>query len=227
MEKNLKKALISASAVLGCITLYFTVLLYPSVSSQGPQLLSELPPPGAAATIKYSSLPGRVGEDGPRQPLLSYGSAVERPGVAALPPKPRKKPAIQQRQKRRMVMRTIRRWSASTNCLPSSLKRKVNQLESKFGRIRIISTFRRGARIAGTGRVSKHASCRAIDFKPAKGQYRQVVRWLRATHGGGLGTYSCAMHHIHIDNGPKLRWHHCVNSAGRPLHRRRHASLKK
>lgn len=226
MEKNLKTALISTGAVLGCIMLYFTVLLYPSISSHRTQLLSELPPPGGAATIKYSSLPDLTGEDGPRQPLLSYGSAVKHPGVAALPPKPRKKPAIQQRQKRRMVMRTIRRWTASTNCLPSSLKRKVNQLESRFGRIRIISTFRRGARIAGTGRVSKHASCRAIDFKPARGQYRQVVRWLRATHRGGLGTYSCAMHHIHIDNGPKLRWHHCVNSAGRPKHRRRASLLK-
>jgi len=108
--------------------------------------------------------------------------------------------------------------AASQGCLPGTVKQRLGQIRRKFGPIRVISTFRRGARIAGSGRPSYHASCRAVDFHPPRGQYRQVVAWLKRTHGGGVGTYSCGMHHIHIDNGPRIRFHHCVNAAGRPRH---------
>jgi len=222
MDKSFKTGLIGASVIFGCITIYFTALLYPSASYQGPQ------GPATSTKMVYSPLPARIyePEDGEDDEPYSHELESETPKLVAIPPKPRTKPAMPQRQKRRMAMRSVRRWTSSTNCLPSSLKRQVNKLESQFGRIRIISTFRRGARIAGSGRRSRHADCRAIDFKAAKGQHSKVVRWLRANHRGGLGTYSCAMHHIHIDNGPRLRWHHCVNKAGRPL-RRRHASVSK
>lgn len=73
-----------------------------------------------------------------------------------------------------------------------------------------MSTYRRGARIAGTRKASYHASCRAVDFTPPRGKYRQVAKWLKSVHGGGVGTYSCGMHHIHIDNGPRIRFHKCV-----------------
>lgn len=105
--------------------------------------------------------------------------------------------------------------STSGGCLPASIKAKLNDIRSKFGPITIVSTFRRGARIAGTGRVSLHASCRAVDFHPPKGKYSAVLAYLKRTHSGGLGTYSCGMHHMHIDNGPKVRFHHCVGSSGR------------
>jgi hypothetical protein len=105
--------------------------------------------------------------------------------------------------------------STSGGCLPASIKAKLNEIRSKFGPITIVSTFRRGARIAGTGRVSLHASCRAVDFHPPKGKYSAVLAYLQRTHSGGLGTYSCGMHHMHIDNGPKIRFHHCVGSSGR------------
>ena len=59
------------------------------------------------------------------------------------------------------------------------------------------------------GRASFHASCRAVDFKPPRGKYTQVASWLKSNHGGGVGTYSCGMHHIHIDTGPRVRFHRC------------------
>ncbi len=102
--------------------------------------------------------------------------------------------------------------STSTHCLPASLKNTIAKLNRKFGRIKIISSHRPGARIAGSGRMSYHASCRAVDFHPPKGKYRAVVAWLKKHHRGGLGTYSCGMHHIHIDNGPKVKWHKCQGS---------------
>ena len=109
-----------------------------------------------------------------------------------------------------------RRYAKSgSGCLPGVLKARLSQIRSRFGSVRVISTFRRGARIAGSGRRSFHASCRAVDFYPPRGKYRAVVNWLKRNHFGGIGTYSCGMHHIHIDNGPRIRFHKCVNRRGR------------
>lgn len=93
--------------------------------------------------------------------------------------------------------------------MPGALAATLNQIRSKFGPVQVISTHRPGARIAGSGRMSYHASCRAVDFHPPRGKYQQVVNWLRANHRGGLGTYSCGMSHIHIDTGPRVRFHKC------------------
>lgn len=112
-----------------------------------------------------------------------------------------------------------RNASSGTRCLPGVLKTRLSQIRAKFGSARVISTYRRGARIAGSGRRSFHASCRAVDFHPPRGKYRAVVNWLKRNHFGGVGTYSCGMHHIHIDNGPRVRFHHCVNRRGRPTRR--------
>ncbi|MEL6871602.1 MAG: D-Ala-D-Ala carboxypeptidase family metallohydrolase [Pseudomonadota bacterium] len=98
----------------------------------------------------------------------------------------------------------------STKCLPGIIKKRMAQIRKKFGKITVVSTFRRGARIRGTGRPSYHASCRALDFKPPRGKYRAVANWLKKNHGGGVGTYSCKMNHIHIDNGPRVRFHKCI-----------------
>ena len=98
----------------------------------------------------------------------------------------------------------------STKCLPGIIKQRMAQIRRKFGKITVVSTYRRGARIRGTGKPSYHASCRALDFIPPRGKYRAVAKWLKANHAGGVGTYSCKMHHIHIDNGPRVRFHKCI-----------------
>ncbi len=100
---------------------------------------------------------------------------------------------------------------ASGSCLPKDLKNRLAQISSKFGKVEVISTYRRGASM-GNGRSSFHASCRAVDFNPPRGKSGQVASWLKSNHGGGVGTYSCGMHHIHIDNGPKVRFHHCQSA---------------
>ena len=117
--------------------------------------------------------------------------------------------------------------AAGSGCLPASVKAKLAQIRAKFGPVQVISTHRPGARIAGSGKRSYHASCRAVDFKPPRGKYSQVVAYLKSTHNGGVGTYSCGMHHIHIDNGPRVRFHHCVNARGRPIGKSRHYASKR
>jgi hypothetical protein len=94
-----------------------------------------------------------------------------------------------------------------TSCLPSSLKNTLAQLNARFGTVRVISTHRSGARIAGSGKRSYHADCRAVDFHPPAGKHAAVVAWLAVNHAGGLGTYSGRHSHIHIDSGPRYRFH--------------------
>jgi uncharacterized protein YcbK (DUF882 family) len=106
----------------------------------------------------------------------------------------------------------------SMSCLPSSVQRTLNQIRAKFGPVRIVSTFRRGAVIAGTGRRSLHASCRAVDFHAPAGKRAAVIAWLRTNHSGGLGIYSCGMSHLHIDNGGNYRWNKCVGGRRRVAH---------
>jgi uncharacterized protein YcbK (DUF882 family) len=114
--------------------------------------------------------------------------------------------------------------AAEASCLPSSLKRTLSQIERQFGSVSIVSTHRPGARIAGSGRPSLHASCRAVDFNPPRGKHAQVVAWLKANHSGGVGTYSCGMNHVHIDNGPYVRYHRCQTASGKILSGSRMAS---
>ena len=95
-------------------------------------------------------------------------------------------------------------YSASTSCLPSQLNVALADVQARFGPVVVISTHRPGARIR-SGRPSLHASCQAVDFKPAPGTYNRVAAHLRGTWSGGLGTYLSG--HIHIDTGENYRWH--------------------
>lgn len=110
--------------------------------------------------------------------------------------------------------------AAGGGCMPAALRAKLNEIESKFGPVQVISAHRPGARIAGSGRVSLHASCRAVDFNPPPGKYQQVANWLKANHNGGVGTYSCGMNHIHIDTGGRVRFHKCQGSGSRWVSKR-------
>ncbi len=92
-------------------------------------------------------------------------------------------------------------------CLPGSIKVKLNIVRKKYGRVTVISSYRRNARVRRTGKRSYHASCRAVDFKVPRRNYWKAARWLRKTHKGGVGTYSGRFNHIHIDNGRRARWH--------------------
>ena len=119
------------------------------------------------------------------------------------------------------------RASSSASCLPGVLRKRLSQIRSRFGAVKVISTFRRGARIAGTGRRSFHASCRAVDFVPPRGKYRAVANWLKQNHFGGVGTYSCGMYHIHIDNGPRVRFHKCGRRGSSRLAKRKRSRSRK
>lgn len=105
-----------------------------------------------------------------------------------------------------MAARSFTRYASpgtSRSCLTSSARALLGRIESQFGAVQIISTCRPGARIAGTGRISRHASGNAVDFN-AGGRKAAIVRWLIANHkSGGTMTYA-GMSHIHVDIGPRF-----------------------
>jgi hypothetical protein len=93
---------------------------------------------------------------------------------------------------------------ASRACLTPAAQALLRRIEAQFGRVHVVSTCRPGARIAGTGRISRHASGNAIDFHAPPGRKGEVVRWLIANHrSGGIMTYA-GMAHIHVDIGPRF-----------------------
>ncbi|WP_409561054.1 YcbK family protein [Hyphomicrobium sp. MC8b] len=105
---------------------------------------------------------------------------------------------------RAMTSRKIARGSGtSTACLTSEARNLLARIRGQFGNVQIVSTCRPGARIAATGRPSRHASGQAIDFR-VPGRKAEVVRWLIANHrNGGVMTYR-DMDHIHVDVGPRF-----------------------
>ena len=97
---------------------------------------------------------------------------------------------------------------APRKCLTKPAHELLDKIEARFGPVRVISTCRPGARIAGTGRISRHASGNAVDFE-AGSRKSAIINWLVANHKtGGTMTYP-DMSHIHIDIGQ-----HFVSLAG-------------
>jgi uncharacterized protein YcbK (DUF882 family) len=69
--------------------------------------------------------------------------------------------------------------------------------------VKVISTCRPGAVIAGSGKPSKHRYGLAVDFD-AGSRKQAIVNWLIANHrSGGTMTYA-RMSHIHVDIGPRF-----------------------
>ena len=95
------------------------------------------------------------------------------------------------------------RLAESRDCLTAAARALLGRIEERFGEMRIVSTCRPGARIAGTGRPSKHASGDAVDFDAGE-RKEQVIAWLVENHhDGGTMTYA-GMDHVHVDIGPRF-----------------------
>lgn len=89
---------------------------------------------------------------------------------------------------------------APRKCLKKGVHDLLDKIEVRFGPVRVISTCRPGATIAGSGRPSRHASGNAVDFE-AGNRKGAIINWLVANHKtGGTMTYP-DMSHIHIDIG--------------------------
>jgi uncharacterized protein YcbK (DUF882 family) len=94
----------------------------------------------------------------------------------------------------------VRHGGGNRRGLTPAMLALLDRIESTFGPVNVISGYRPGARIAGTGRISRHASGNAADIDVG-GRKGAIVKWLIANHhNGGTMTYS-DMGHIHVDIG--------------------------
>ena len=89
-------------------------------------------------------------------------------------------------------------------CLPQMVRSALAKVDAVCG-IKVISTLRIGARISGTGHVSKHASCRAADFTSSD---YSCVRRVLAGYSGAMSVDPFRAGHVHIDDGQHLRFAH-------------------
>src|SRR5207237_8429619 len=100
--------------------------------------------------------------------------------LAAMPPQETAKPELQLLAPAPQAAQPAPQRHAKNDgrgCLRPAARDLLERIEAQFGPMQLLSTCRPGARIAGSGRISKHASGEAIDFNagPRKGD---VVRWL-------------------------------------------------
>jgi hypothetical protein len=89
--------------------------------------------------------------------------------------------------------------SASRSCLTGETRALLSRFEARFGTVKVISTCRPGAVIAGSGRPSQHRYGKAVDFMPKPGQRAAMLAWLRSNANGAVITYGTG--HIHFDTG--------------------------
>jgi hypothetical protein len=89
--------------------------------------------------------------------------------------------------------------SASRSCLTGETRALLSRFEARFGSVKVISTCRPGAVIAGSGRPSQHRYGKAVDFMPKPGQRAAMLAWLRSNANGAVITYGTG--HIHFDTG--------------------------
>lgn len=91
-------------------------------------------------------------------------------------------------------------------CLPTPVRRALNDVALRFGPVIVRSTHRGNGRFVRTDawRGSYHRDCRAADFRVA-GNPAAVLAFLRARHDlGGIKRYRNGL--FHIDNGPRRSW---------------------
>jgi hypothetical protein len=109
------------------------------------------------------------------------------------------------------------RATVNTGCLPGSIKAALAKVQAQCGGVTIISAHRSGARIAGSGKPSYHASCQAADFTMSN--YACGMRALSGW-GGGLSNDPHRVQHLHMDTGPRIRFAHGGGSSSTRYARR-------
>lgn len=90
------------------------------------------------------------------------------------------------------------------HCFPARLNRILVHIARQTGRRPLVTSGHR----SGGRRHSMHRSCGAADIRvPGVSVSRIVAAARSAPNIGGIGTYCNGI--VHVDVGPKRRWHYC------------------
>ncbi len=90
----------------------------------------------------------------------------------------------------------------SITCLPAVLKSILGKVVSRFGSVKVTSTWRPAWRAR---RNSYHRRCEAVDFRVPGVRPREVLNFVRTLpETGGNKVYWNGL--IHVDTGPRRSW---------------------
>jgi hypothetical protein len=90
------------------------------------------------------------------------------------------------------------------SCFPARLSAILAHIAARTGRRPLVTS---GGRHKGR-RGSMHRTCRAADIRVPGVSVSKIVAAARSAPGiGGIGTYCNGI--VHVDVGPRRRWHHC------------------
>lgn len=162
---------------------------------------------GTATTMVIPAAPAGVGV----QPVLRPTPATG-PVLAALPTHDRDWPRFvpgargEDRLPGAAGERVIPDPGVRLTCLPSPVRRALNDVALRFGPVIVRSTMRGSGRFirSDAWRGSYHRDCRAADFRVA-GAGAGVMAFLRSRPDlGGVKRYRNGL--IHIDDGPRRSW---------------------
>jgi len=105
---------------------------------------------------------------------------------------------------------------------PEPLQEWMRKVAGACAGFKAISVCRPGARVRGTGRISLHASCRAVDFQVR--DYSCAQKVLKG-FPGGLSTDPHRVAHLHASWAPNAReWKaRFAHGGGRSYHAKRYA----
>jgi len=119
----------------------------------------------------------------------------------------------------------MRTATTSRHCLQSETYRVLQDLEAFVGPVKLISTCRPGARIAGTRHMSHHSNGTAVDFwTPRKAS---AIRYLRSRRDVFVMTYR-DMSHVHFNTGQiGARFGAWSGHRKRYAHRHKHNSKRR
>jgi uncharacterized protein YcbK (DUF882 family) len=97
-------------------------------------------------------------------------------------------------------------YDDSSWCVPRKLKKVLNRVAKRYGKVTVHSTKRWWLENwwKGGAKDSYHLNCKAVDFSVA-GNPSSVIAYLKAqSEVGGYKHYSSG--HYHIDTGPRRTW---------------------
>jgi hypothetical protein len=123
----------------------------------------------------------------PMAPVAAPPAAAEQPGPSA-PPAP---------------AQLASQSGAPLECLPAPLRAVLDDLQSSFGPVTVVSTthLHTDNHEAGSVRAKMHPACRAVDIRTARDP-KEVVAFLRSRPEiGGVNSYRNRIIHFDLNQG--------------------------
>lgn len=99
---------------------------------------------------------------------------------------------------------TVQTTRVRHRCFPGRLRAVLSHIARQVGRRPLVTSGHR----SGGRRGSYHRKCLAADIRVPGVSVKRIVAAARSAPAiGGIGTYCNGI--VHVDVGPKRRWHHC------------------